>query len=204
MSTGRWHPLIECADCLILDIGRVLLSYEPEDIAAALLPPAEQELALRHVFGGPEWLMLDEGTHNNRTATEAICAKPPMQGREAMVLRLLTAFPEHMHPLPLSEQLAQWKLDGKRLYALSNFHAEAYLRIRALYPFFDLMDGLLISSHEKLLKPNPAIYRLLLSRYGLSPTRCVFVDDTAANVAAARALGIPGIVYEGLHSVAAC
>lgn len=203
MTPRRWHPLIQQADCLILDIGRVLLSYEPADIARALLPEEHREAALKHIFGGPEWIALDAGRLDNAAAASAICRTGPFAGREKMVLRVLEGFPDHMYPLPLSGELAGWKASGKRLYALSNFHVEAYRRIRQLHPFFELMDGLLISSHERLIKPDPAIYRLLLERYQLSPARCTFIDDTPANVEAARQLGIAGIVYEGMHSVAA-
>lgn len=201
MNKAPMHPLIQQADCLVLDIGQVLLRYDPERIAAALLPEDAREDALRHVFGGPEWVELDRGTLNNRGAAQSICARGPLQGREDLVLALLHAFPDYMDPLPLSGFLADFKEQGKRLYALSNFHAEAYARIRQLRPFFDLMDGLLISSHEGLLKPDPAIYRLLFERFALNPARCVFIDDTAVNVEAGRRLGLPGIVYEGLHSV---
>ena len=202
MVTGlRFHPLIEQAECLVLDIGQVLLQFEPPRLASALLPEGERENALRHVFGGLEWVKLDRGVMNNQEAARSICARPPMQGKDALVLDLLRAFPDQMHPLPLSGHLAAFKARGKRLFALSNFHAEAYARIRGLHPFFDLMEGLLISAHERLLKPEPAIYQRLFERFGLTPAQCVFIDDTAANVAAGRLAGMPGIVYEWLHSV---
>lgn len=195
------HPLVVRADCLILDIGQVLLRYEPARIAEALLPEGERAAALENVFGGPEWVLLDRGDLNNEEAARSICARGPMAGKEAQVLALLRAFPDQMDPLPLTGCLQAWKDQGKRLFALSNFHAEAYERIRALHPFFDLMESLLISAHERLLKPQPAIYRLLLDRYSLNPERCVFIDDTPVNVAAGRRQGIPGIVYQGLHSI---
>lgn len=195
------HPRIVAADCLILDIGQVLLRYEPPRLAAALLPEQERERALRHIFGGPEWVHLDRGDMNNQEAARSICARAPMRGREALVLGLLKAFPDQMDPLPLSLYLSRFQDMGKRLYALSNFHAEAYARIRVLHPFFNRMDGLLISAHERLLKPEPAIYRRLLERFSLDPARCVFLDDTPVNVEAGRKQGIPGLVYEGLHSI---
>lgn len=195
------HPLIKAADCLVLDIGQVLLSYQPQQIAGALLPEDQQADALRYVFGGPEWVELDRGTLDNAQAAASICQNAAMRGKQAQVLSLLFAFPDQMQPLPLSRELADWKRQGKRLYALSNFHAQAYTRIRQLHPFFDLMDGLLISSHERLLKPDPAIYQLLFRRFNLTPAHCCFIDDTAANVEAGRRLGMPGLVYAGMQSL---
>ena len=46
-----------------------------------------------------------------------------------------------------------------------------------------------------MIKPDPAIYKLLLSRYGLKAEECVFLDDTPANVEAAKALGMQGIRF---------
>ena len=195
------HPLIKAADCLVLDIGQVLLSYQPQQIARALLPEDMRSDALKYIFGGPEWVELDRGTLDNAQAAASICQHPALQGRQAQVLAVLSAFPDQMQPLPLSQQLADWKRQGKRLYALSNFHAQAYTRIRQLHSFFDLMDGLLISSHERLLKPDPAIYQLLFRRFSLTPKHCCFIDDTAANVEAGRRLGLPGIVYAGVQSL---
>ena len=60
---------------------------------------------------------------------------------------------------------------------------------------------MVISSRELISKPDPAIYRLLCSRYGLEPRECVFIDDRPVNVEAARAVGMQGIVYTGMDSL---
>ena len=57
------------------------------------------------------------------------------------------------------------------------------------------MDGGILSFRERLIKPDAEIYRLLLSRYSMKPEESVFLDDTLANVDAARALGIHGICF---------
>ena len=49
----------------------------------------------------------------------------------------------------------------------------------------------------KMVKPNADIYEHLLREYGLEPEECVFIDDRAENVEAARALGMKGIVFAG-------
>ena len=57
------------------------------------------------------------------------------------------------------------------------------------------MDGGILSYKEKKVKPDAAIYRLLMERYNLVPEESVFLDDTLANVEAAEALGIHGIHF---------
>ena len=58
------------------------------------------------------------------------------------------------------------------------------------------MDGSIFSWQVQQVKPEPAIFETLLERFSLKPEECVFLDDTRANVEAARALGIRGIVFE--------
>ncbi|HLH48833.1 MAG TPA: HAD-IA family hydrolase, partial [Roseiarcus sp.] len=48
----------------------------------------------------------------------------------------------------------------------------------------------IVSAHERLLKPDRAIFELLLSRYGLKAEECLFIDDSAANIAGARDVGM--------------
>ena len=67
--------------------------------------------------------------------------------------------------------------------------------------FLNETDGAILSYQVKLIKPDPEIYRLLCSKYGLSASECVFIDDTAKNVEAARAEGMEGIVFRSLEQV---
>ena len=46
-----------------------------------------------------------------------------------------------------------------------------------------------------MVKPDPEIFRRLLSRFELTPERTVFVDDTEANIAAARELGMQAVLF---------
>ena len=61
--------------------------------------------------------------------------------------------------------------------------------------FIPYTDGGILSYRDRVIKPGKEIYELLLSRYGLKAEECVFLDDTAENVEAARQLGFAGIVF---------
>jgi 2-haloacid dehalogenase len=56
-------------------------------------------------------------------------------------------------------------------------------------------DGLVISGLEGSVKPDRQIFDVLLRRYGLDPHRCVFIDDSARNIEAARELGMIALRY---------
>ena len=81
-------------------------------------------------------------------------------------------------------------------HVLSNFHKAAFEYVYSRYEWFSLFDGMIISYQHQTLKPEPAIYQILLATYSLIPEQCVFIDDSLANLAAASEFGIRGIHYE--------
>jgi 2-haloacid dehalogenase len=60
-----------------------------------------------------------------------------------------------------------------------------------------------VSGDEKVVKPDPAIYRILLDRFGVDPTSSVFVDDRQENVDAAAALGFHAVLFTDAQSLRA-
>ena len=88
------------------------------------------------------------------------------------------------------------KEQGLKVYVLSNFSEKIWKDCKDALEFFEYTDGGIISYKEHLIKPNPAIYELLLERYGLEADECVFIDDLKENVEAAITLGIHGIVFK--------
>ena len=89
------------------------------------------------------------------------------------------------------------KASGKKLGVLSNmspdFHERLFVPRCAAYRA--LLDAEVISGLELLYKPEEPIYRLTERRMGLPPDRLLFLDDTEANVLAARAFGWHAEVY---------
>jgi putative hydrolase of the HAD superfamily len=63
------------------------------------------------------------------------------------------------------------------------------------YQFNERYDALVVSSEVGVRKPDPAIYRLAADKLGITPSRCVFVDDVAANLPPAAELGMATILY---------
>jgi HAD superfamily hydrolase (TIGR01509 family) len=58
-----------------------------------------------------------------------------------------------------------------------------------------LFDDVVVSAEVGMAKPDPAIFRLAVERLGLTPAECVFVDDWDQNVAAARDVGMRGVIH---------
>ena len=59
--------------------------------------------------------------------------------------------------------------------------------------FLPYMDGGLLSCDYNVIKPDPAFYQILIDKYDLDPSKCVFLDDLEDNLAAAREFGIQTI-----------
>ncbi len=60
----------------------------------------------------------------------------------------------------------------------------------------DLFEVIVISAEEKVRKPDPRIYEIVLARLGVGAETAVFIDDRIKNVEAARQLGMKAILYE--------
>jgi 2-haloacid dehalogenase len=83
---------------------------------------------------------------------------------------------------------------GTRLLVLSNMPADV-LHVLDRFGWLALFDGVVVSGHEGVIKPDPAIYRTLVERHGVDPTTAAFVDDRPENVAGAEAVGFRGILF---------
>ena len=78
-------------------------------------------------------------------------------------------------------------------YVLSNWSAETYEGMEETYPFLKDFDGKIISGRDFLIKPDPAIYELAISRFNLIPEETLFIDDRLDNIEAAQKLNFQTI-----------
>jgi 2-haloacid dehalogenase len=87
------------------------------------------------------------------------------------------------------------KIRGLKLYALTNWSAETFPIALQRFDFLHWFDGRVVSGEEKIRKPFPEFYQLLLDRYDLKASGSLFIDDSLRNVKAAEELGITGLVF---------
>jgi putative hydrolase of the HAD superfamily len=119
--------------------------------------------------------------------------------REAL-MRLGEAPTRQPYAIPWIESL---KARGLCVYYLSNYFEFLMQEAPQVLDFIPHTAGGVFSCQEKLLKPDPAIYRVLCERYGLEPSECVFIDDTQINIDAAIAFGMRGIRFESYAQASA-
>jgi FMN phosphatase YigB (HAD superfamily) len=87
------------------------------------------------------------------------------------------------------------KSAGRPVHALSNFATEKFALAQQQFDFLSEFDTAVISGHVGVVKPDPRIFEILFERVRRCPSELLFVDDSAANVRAAQALGMAAIHY---------
>ena len=70
-----------------------------------------------------------------------------------------------------------------------------YRQSKEQLSFLRMLDGGIFSWKERLMKPDPDIYSLLIRRYGITSETAVFFDDCRENVEAARSSGINAVLF---------
>ena len=192
----RGARVSERTPTLIFDIGGVLVDWDPRFLYERLLPAGEALDAFLRDVVTPEWhFQHDAGRPFAETSAE-------LTGRFPHHAELIAAWGPRFNDsnralIPgMDALLAELDEGGVPLFAITNFSGEFFPAFRAKYPaLFDRFREILVSGDEKLVKPDAAIYRLALSRFGVAASDAVFVDDRADNVAGAEAVGMTGIVF---------
>ncbi|MDZ7920344.1 HAD family phosphatase [Rhodoferax sp.] len=194
---------------VVFDFGAVLFTWRPVDLIMECFPQraatrAEAGHLAHEVFGHADWQAFDRGTV---AMPDVIAQVAQRVGLDARVLgRLVESIGERLTPMPesvaLFEQLvalrARRAITGAepvRLYYLSNMPVPYARTLERMNPFLKQFNGGIFSGDELLIKPEPAIYQRLQTRYALEPSKTVFLDDLLPNIQAAQAEGWHGIHF---------
>lgn len=171
---------------IIFDIGNILLRYDPLPYLNSHYDHGAELYAL--ISQSKEWLMLDQGTLTNEEAIVLFTKQNPALKDE--IIHYMTHWSELLTPLEEHVNVFKQVKKNYHVYLLSNFHLEAFQMMRQKYPFLQDVDGQVISADVHQLKPDPAIYQTLFTRYHLRPEECLFIDDSKANIDTAKKLGM--------------
>lgn len=180
---------------IIFDIGNVLAGFSWKEHFERLGYDDEMaERIARATVKNPAWNEIDRGVLSIEEIMRAFVESDPEIERDiyraledvgSMVVRYEYAIP----------WLQELKGKGYRVLYLSNFSEKAETDCAHALDFLPYMDGGILSYQEKIIKPMPEIYQLLIDRYGLVPEECVFMDDTAVNLEGAEKFGIHTIHF---------
>lgn len=187
---------------VIFDLGGVVVEWNPQAVVARFTVDRELRAALfANVFGHADWAELDRGGIDETTAIARMQVRLPRP--EGEYLRLMRAADDSLRPQPDTLALIE-RLDaaGVPLFVLSNMPVDRFALLRGRHDFWGRFRDFVISGEVGLLKPQAEIFRHALARFGLAADETVFIDDHAANVAAARALGMHGLLFRDARTCA--
>ncbi len=180
---------------LIFDFGKVLVDYDFEAFFRRYITDEERCRAFTPILHNEEvQRMFDREEHSfDKIIEEIICQHREFEEE-------IRYFDEHYPEIVTNEVegmrdlLTRLKGEGYGLYGLTNWCSKVHLTIGE-FGIFDLLDGYIISSEEKVIKPEAEIYLRLFEKFDLKPEECLFADDRAENIEGGRRVGMEGIVF---------
>jgi 2-haloacid dehalogenase len=183
-------------DAIIFDLGGVLIDWNPSYVFDKMFEDEERK---RHFFENictPDWNEKQDAGRSLKEATEELLVKYPewKDYIEAYYGRWQEMLGGPIHGTV--EIFKQIKKSGNyKLYALTNWSAELFPIALERYEFLHWFDGRVVSGEEKMRKPFPEFYQLILDRFQLEIEETLFIDDNLRNAEAAKALGLKTIIF---------
>lgn len=184
---------------VIFDIGNVLASFRWADLFHDLGFTGEkfERIASATVLHPTMWNEFDRSLMSDEEIITKCIERAPEYEQEIRLLFSKTELLVEEYTYS-ADWIKSLKNRGYRVYLLSNYGKTSFeaARDKGRLSFLPLVDGGVISYEVQIVKPEPGIYEALLAKYNLKAEECVFLDDKAENVEAAKQLGFYGIVVE--------
>lgn len=97
---------------------------------------------------------------------------------------------------PVVDIMMSLKKKGYSIYGLTNWNLEKFNQVRPLHPFLEELNDIVVSGEEKIAKPDPRIFQILLERVQHPASECLLIDDSPKNIAVAQSLGFQTILFQ--------
>jgi 2-haloacid dehalogenase len=181
---------------LVFDLGGVLIDWNPEYLYNKIIPDEKERRWFLSTICTMDWNEQQDAGRSLQEGTDHLVQKFPEHEK---AIRAYYGRWKEMLGGPIHDTVEifrELKSKGRlKLYALTNWSAETFPVALELYDFLHWFDGRLVSGEEKVRKPFPEIYKLLIDRFGIDPHQAIYVDDNVRNVLPARELGFVGIHF---------
>lgn len=184
---------------IVLDVGRVLVAWQPQDAMRKLgISEEAVEAMTQKLFQSGVWNEADRGVLSDDEFLELAIRQVPEY--EAEVTLFWNNIETAIWQFPYAKEwIRTMKKAGYRVYILSNYGNWSFEKTKEALNFIEDADGFIFSYQVKQIKPDAQIFQALFEKYDLKAEESVFLDDLSANVEGARAVGMQGIVFTGLE-----
>ncbi len=188
-------------EAVVFDIGNVLLRWDPESYYDRSIGHVARVRMFKEVPLAEMNARIDAGAPWHETVEET-AATYRRWGRDILAWR--DHWDEMAGPVIEDSVALLRALRARRVpvFALTNFGRETFALARRLHPALTEFDGAVVSGHERVMKPDPAIFETLERRSGIAPERLFYTDDSPENVEAAAAQGWRTHLFEGAAGLA--
>lgn len=188
---------------IIFDVGKVLVSYEPDAYMASIgLDETARDAINKAMFENELWNRSDQGLGTPEEFLQQFIAQAPEY--EEQIRRVHETVGGTIELLPyVMDWILELKERGYHIYILSNYSENMLNQTRDKLEFLPLVDGAVFSYAYRQLKPERDIYLTLLDEFWLEPEESVFLDDRPENVQGAEKLGIHGILFQNYEQAKA-
>ena len=184
---------------IIFDYGGVLLDWNPHYLYDPYFNDTEKAEWFLTNICTYEWNAQHDNGKPIAEGTAELIAEHPEWEKE--IRMYYDDFMKMMGgQIPGMEELVkELKARGYRVFGLSNWSVETFSLVRPVYPVLDLMEDMMISGIEKVMKPDHRIFELALKRFGIEASETGFIDDNPNNVKAACEVGIHGVLFQSVE-----
>ncbi|MCR9287889.1 MAG: HAD family phosphatase [Bacteroidetes bacterium] len=184
-------------DTIVFDLGGVLIDWNPKYVFNQLF---DNQIEMDYFFENictSEWNIQQDAGRPLQEATDSLIEKHPHY--ESYIRAYYGRWQEMLGgPIQETVEILRHLINSKthRILALTNWSNETFPVALGLYDFLHWFEGTVVSGDEKLIKPDPKIYQVLFDRYGVEPSKAVFIDDSLKNVKGANVVGMHGIHFQ--------
>ncbi|WP_243387544.1 HAD-IA family hydrolase [Bifidobacterium felsineum] len=146
------------------------------------------DYAEHHGLGNSVQADMSAGDDDERLSAEAALEafRLYFDRQRLALVGMLPGMPEIVHDLDDA---------GVRCWGLTNFTVKYVEAAQELFPPLRLLKDVVVSSAERIHKPDPEIFRRAINHFGVNPAHTAFVDDKPWNAEAGTAAGLHGIRF---------
>jgi 2-haloacid dehalogenase len=181
---------------IIFDLGAVLIDWNPYYMYRTLFTDEEEIKNFLATVTTSDWNEEQDAGRSLQEGTEILVKQFPEH--EANIRAFYSRWEEMLGDAfwDTVEIFKALKNSGRyKIYALTNWSAETFPVALKKFEFLSWFDGIVVSGAEKMRKPAPEFYQILLERHLVKAEEALFIDDNYRNILAAEKLGIKSIHF---------
>lgn len=187
---------------IIFDLGAVLIDWNPHYMYRTIFDDEEE---MKHFLANvctPDWNEEQDAGRTLQEGTDILVEQFPEH--EDNIRAFYRRWEEMLGDAfwDTVEIFKELKASGNyKIYGLTNWSAETFPKAVAKFEFLQWFDGVVVSGEEKMRKPTPEFYHILLNRYDVKAEAALFIDDNLRNILAAEKLGIKSIRFTSANEL---